>query len=100
MTVGFMVVMAVALWCGKRSERRRFENELEMHSIGQGLRPAAMGDQNAMSMERQLQLQQPQHQVTGRFVSAGASSPSPVVGVVKGVVVSSDVRAAERTMSP
>eukprot|EP01046_Picozoa_sp_COSAG06_P045196 COSAG06_NODE_6216_length_3045_cov_2.747794_2_plen_100_part_00 len=99
-----MVVMAVALWCGKRSERRRFENELEMHSIGQGLRPAAMGDQNAMSMERQQQLQQlqqhPQHQVTGRFVSAGASSPSPVVGVVKGVVVSSDVRAAERTMSP
>jgi hypothetical protein len=102
-TAGFVVFLAAALACGKRAEAKRLDAQIEMQSVGMGLRPASMEQQNA------LQLQQvQQHQVTGHVVAvmnastnhhAAAEQPPPA-GAVRGVVIASDVRLAERTLSP
>ncbi len=100
-TVGFVVFMAAALACGKRAEARQLDAELEMQAVGMSLRPAAMEQQNTMQMQR---VQQPvQHQAIGHVAANASTSHArypPTTGVITGVLVASDVRQVERTVSP
>ena len=102
MTAGFAVFLAAALACGKRAEAKRLDSQLEMQSVGMGLRPASMELQNALQLQRVHQ-----NQVTGHVVAVMNASTNhaptgqpATAGAVRGVVIASDVRLAERTLSP